>query len=266
MISKDEINQIIQTYTVQYKSMSYIANEFHYNIKTIKEILLSNGVELRTLSQQHQKKFNHDYFKVIDTEEKAYWLGFIYADGCVTNDVFSVRLDVKDILHLEKLKKCMESDHSIGIYESRNGYNIGKKFCQFSIHDKQLVLDLIDKGVYYRKSNILTFPNNSIVPDNLISHFIRGYFDGDGSVYVANKKYGYLGISFDGDYEFLSSLLSILSAITGTNSSLYKSSGDNHYSLKIGGTNQVKRFAQYLYSESSIFLERKRNTFTNNLI
>lgn len=246
--------------------MSYIANEFHHNIKTIKEILLSNGVELRTSSQQHQKKFNHDYFKIIDTEEKAYWLGFIYADGCVTNDTFSVKLSVKDAPHLGKLKKCMESDHNIGIYESRNGYNIGKKFCQFSINDKQLVLDLIDNGVCYRKSNILTFPNSSILPDNLVNHFIRGYFDGDGSVYVANKKYGYLGISFDGDYEFLSSLLSILSAITGTNSSIYKSSGDNHYSLKIGGTNQVKRFAQYLYSESNISLERKRNIFANNLI
>lgn len=95
---------------------------------------------------------NSQYFSSIDTEAKAYWLGFIYADGYVTGDVFGIKLSLKDISHLEKLKKAIESHHKIGTYKSKSGYNDGNEYCSLTINNRSFVTSLLAVGVDYRKS------------------------------------------------------------------------------------------------------------------
>ena len=212
----------------------------------------------------YTKPFDKHFFDVIDTEEKAYWLGFIYADGYVTKTVFGIKLKDSDTCHLEKLKSALKSEHSIGHYINRSGFN--KKYdptecCSFSIDNKYFVDALIKDGVVYNKSKILTFPTEDVVPNHLVHHFIRGYFDGDGSVYFASP-HGYINISFEGTELFLNEVLKIFNDISGTKAKLYESKGTIK-SLKVGGSRQVKAIYDYMYKDATVFLGRKKERFDN---
>ena len=114
-------------------------------------------------------------FEKIDTEEKAYWLGFLYADGCVGSkeDKIELGLAEKDLKHIEKFRDFMGINNKISYRKDTKSYRI-------SFRSQKCKLDLINKGCVPKKSLILTFPNEEQVPSNLLRHFIRGYFDGDG--------------------------------------------------------------------------------------
>ena len=114
-------------------------------------------------------------FEKIDTEEKAYWLGFLYADGSVGSkeDKIELGLAEKDLKHIEKFKTFMNINNKISYREKTKSYRM-------SFRSAQCKQDLINKGCVPKKSLILNFPNENQVPKYLIRHFIRGYFDGDG--------------------------------------------------------------------------------------
>src|SRR5699024_9205607 len=142
------------------------------------------GVELKNVSTYRQKyKINHNFFDEIDTEEKAYWLGFLYADGCVREDrgCFRLGLQARDVRHLEKFRESLDSNHTIKETNKVTNEKIYYGNYIF-IHSKKLVKNLVEKGCFENKSLTLKFPSYDIVPKHLIYHFIRGYFDGDGSV------------------------------------------------------------------------------------
>ena len=161
--------------------------------------------------------------------------------------------------HLLKLKTALHSEHKIGHYVGNTGYNNNTNYCSLTIKNKHLVDSLIDKGVVYNKSKVLRFPTNDIVPAKLIHHFIRGYFDGDGSVYFS-PPHGYIGISIDGTEMFLSKVLEIFSSVSGTHAKLYESKGTIK-SLKVGGSKQVKAIYEYMYKDATVFLGRKKDRF-----
>lgn len=157
------------------------------------------------MSEAHKLPVDSFFFHHIDSEEKAYWLGFMYADGYVTGSVMGVKLHIKDIDHLQKFREDIQSQHTIGTYVMKSGFANanGTPYCSLTIKDKQLVQDLNDCGVTYNKSKTLVFPTEDVVPSHLIHHFIRGYFDGDGSVYASSAT---PSISFEGTKEFLERL------------------------------------------------------------
>lgn len=136
------------------------------------------GIEI--INKQNCSKFNEHIFDQIDSEEKAYWLGFIFADGYISSSPlrknvksiyqFELALGLKDQEHLEKFRIFMEYKKPIIIDTYR---------CRFTIANKHLWTTLNNYGCTPNKSLTLTFPN---IPKHLIKHFIRGYFDGDGCI------------------------------------------------------------------------------------
>ena len=126
-----------------------------------------------------------DYFRTIDEESKAYWLGFLYADGCISNDLKTIiiELSAKDLRHIEKFKKAIEAPQNIQLYERD-----GVKFARIRIGCKEMVSDLIEKGCHPHKTFDVHFPNLDTVPNELIKHFIRGVFDGDGCISLTKRK------------------------------------------------------------------------------
>jgi hypothetical protein len=120
-------------------------------------------------------KNNIDIFQNIDTEEKAYWLGFLYADGCVHSQENKIELGLaeKDYEHLNKFRNFLQIKNKIAYRDSTKSYRL-------SFRSKKSKQDLIALGYIPCKSLLLHFPNSQQVPDYLIKHFIRGYFDGDG--------------------------------------------------------------------------------------
>lgn len=230
-----------------------------YGRTNIYNLLRDNNV-MRNNSEMGRKYFyDRDYFKVIDSEEKAYWLGFIYADGYIVNgikgknkDSLGITLKNQDIEHIEKFKRSIKSNHPINIYKTKYDTDCAR----IIIQDEELVDDLIKLGVLRNKSLILKFPERNIVNDKFIYHFIRGYFDGDGSFKRKGKNQKGYDFSLLGTFEFLSEVkrhLIIDNEIRKCN----KNNNSNNYHLTFGGNKKVKQVSKLLYENANIYLDRK---------
>ena len=252
----------MNAYTVQKLSVQKIANQYGIPTSRVDKILKAHNVHKRSLKESHKLSVDSTFFSVIDSEEKAYWLGFMYADGYITKHknrlTMGLNLHESDSSHVELFKKALQSQHKIGHYLNTTGYagSAGSPYCAIHIVDDQLVNDLQNKGVVFRKSRILTFPSNDIVPDALIHHFIRGYFDGDGSVYGSAKA---PCVSFDGTESFISMLLEKLRDPIKTKSRIYKD--HSIYCIKLGGKNIINNLYRYMYKDATVFLGRKKHKF-----
>lgn len=234
--------------------------------------LKSLGINI--INRQNISKFNENVFDQIDSEEKAYWLGFLYADGCVyitkKNNVniyhFEISLKYSDINHLYKFADFINLDKS-KVSISKTNYK-NKYRCRICLANKHFVNQLINIGCIPKKSLILKFPNKDIIPTNLIRHFIRGYFDGDGCLSFC-KYYNkvFPKISIVGTKEFLSETSNELSKYYNK-VYWYKDSrwNGNTFSINFGNKDSYE-IINYIYNNSSIYLERKYNRylfFNNN--
>lgn len=266
-IPQDVLEQIIDKYVNEKYSLYKLARIFHHSESTIKKHLLLNGIHIRDLRESHELPFDKMYFEQIDTPEKAYWLGFIYADGSISKrNVFSIKLSIKDKEHLYKFKKDINSQHIIGEYEMNTKYgNI--KYCMFNIHSIHLCNQLQKLGVNENKTQECNFPDESILPEKYKWDFIRGFFDGDGSVYISNYKWKYreyhcLGVSFTGTENMLQSILQEIKKYCNTNTKVRKYyDGKPVYDLKFGGINLINNIYHLLYDNSTRWLKRKRTVF-----
>lgn len=210
--------------------------------------------------------YNKNYFDVIDTPTKAYWLGFLYADGYVTSkNRWGLELSYVDIEHMKNLIKCLEYSGEIKI-RNKNGFDN----CFFLINNKHMTNSLIDKGIVRNKTYCLEFPNKNILNPTFYSHFIRGFFDGDGCIYIThkivkrkdrnNKCYDRIskGISIICKMEgFLDSVLSILEK---ENIYLHKNlhHQNNLYVIRTSSKNEIQKFYDYIYKDSNQTIRLKR--------
>lgn len=139
---------------------------------------------------RYKYSFNASYFNTIDTPEKAYWLGFIAADGCIIDTSsekgsqkrLKIGLQKSDDEHLKKFRECINGNHPITYHESVNKKrNICSEECQIVIYSASMVEDLERLGLYPRKTYSLPFPTEEQVSIRLMPHYIRGFIDGDGA-------------------------------------------------------------------------------------
>lgn len=223
---------------------------------------------------------NPHYFDIIDTEEKAYWYGFIFADGCITktkshaNIILNLQIQDKD--HLEQLKKAINSDVPIRERLTIEAIIRGKvikphPFCSLQICCTSLVDQLISKGCIPNKSFQKVFP--TWLNESLYSHYIRGYFDGNGSIgYTRLEKQDYVRYFFQiiSTEKHLNRIKEILDnqCQIETKINLHDLNPNNPIRrLEISGKNNVIRVGKYLYENATIFLNRKKIKFDeiNNL-
>lgn len=257
--------EICEYYLKNDISLTELGEKFDTTRRVVTRILKANNITIRNINNQ---KYNYyeDYFKNIDSEEKAYWLGFLYADGNVRikdKYVLEVGLKADDESHLIKLANVL-ADNLSPKYKAVRCKDKTYDSSRLSVVNKNIVLDLIDKGCVPKKSMILTFPGEDILPKELQRHFIRGYFDSDGSVYWNNHETcNNICFNMLGTDEFLNSVYDILFdnlSITRTN--VYKKqSSDCMFILKSG--EQAYKILDWLYSDCNIKLDRKLNTFNN---
>lgn len=229
--------------------------------------------KLNLITRRSKTKFDYEFFDNIDNEKKAYWLGYIYADGYVSGPDFgkqeyklSISCSSSDLNHLLKFKEDLKSDHKIIYipktvvkYKNNISNYIRKETYRIDIYDKYLYNSLLNKGLCQRKSLIITFPLN-IIPSDLINHFLRGYFDGDGSIYY-DKSCNQYKISILGTKDFLTGYVSNLPFSCNI---IKDRRTINTYYFKISGK-KVKLFFDHIYNNSSLFLERKKDKFNHYL-
>ena len=198
---------------------------------------------------------NESVFEIIDTEEKAYWLGFLYADGYIYSHGkkhgVELTLQAVDYEHLVKFKNFMGSKHKIAYKETANAYRI-------NITSKKIAQDLINLGCVQAKSLILQFPTLDQVPEELVHHFMRGYFDGDGC--ISQFEFSVVGTS-----EFLDSyeqfLIQGINRTTTTKRYHDKRWSDKTEAIRYGGSKQVSKIFHFLYNNATIYLDRKYDKF-----
>lgn len=196
-------------------------------------------------------KNNIDIFEKIDNEEKAYWLGFLYADGNVSSkeDKIELSLNEKDYKHLEKFKNFLNISNKICYRERVKAYRI-------SFRSDKCKKDLIKQGCFPKKSLILKFPLEQQVPKHLLRHFVRGYFDGDGCFCNTDKTFSVGIISTE---EFLKSLLNELSHIMYTKNQIFLASKNINGAKKyvFSAEYDVYKFLNWIYKDANVYLDRK---------
>lgn len=254
----------VEEYYTDGYSIRQIAQITRFSRKRISRMLKEKGISIRqTDITSRRYTCNESYFHTIDTEEKAYWLGFIAADGFIEakrkngNQKFGVTLSDRDKSHLEKLNKALDSTYPIKEYAG-SGYNKNGKFVRLLITSQTLVDDLKRHGIVEQKTNILKFPTH--IPQKLYKHFIRGYLDGDGSISCFEKTDGYWAyqVSFIGTYDMLSAIQTVL----GIKNKVSFVRNDI-YELKANGTNKPLFVLTQLYDNATIYLERKHRRYND---
>lgn len=242
------------------KSGKQICKEMHIDYSNMHRWLRKLRINLP--NYHNELKFDNTVFDNINTEEKAYWLGFLYADGCVSSYNNTVSLDLKggDVGHLEKFRNFLNLKREIKMGISTCN---GKQFprCRLNVTDKHFHDTLISKGCIPNKSLVLKFPNKSIFSStNLIIHFIRGYVDGDGCVYLGGARYSMFSII--GTKEFLSGIIEVFPTLFSVHP-YHKDKrrpNSNTYEISLGGEKSAF-FGNLLYKNATIYLERKYNKF-----
>jgi hypothetical protein len=272
-LSKEEILNLIEDYKSGIK-MRFLVQKYQKAKSSIKRWLTIFNVTRQTDHRRHT--INDNYFDIIDTENKAYLLGLFYADGCNHSSEarFSISLQEKDKYIIEWIKKELNSSHPIFkktkltpvSKESRDYYGI-------SFASKRMCARLTELGCFPQKSLKLKFPTEDQVPNYLIHHFIRGYFDGDGSVCYRYQdgKHFKASCSFVGTMEFITKLKEILlnkadvklliAHRVGFYEEKYKNRNSNSFNTAISGSFQCEKMFNYLYKDAHIFFSRKFDNF-----
>lgn len=239
----------------------YDINNYIDNSKEIKV-----DKELLYKPKYGKYRVNQDYFNVIDNEFKAYWLGFLYADGCIRkkktsngkeDNKLSLTLASIDREHIERFLISLQSDSPITDYIIKDKYNASR----VSVCNKKIVENLSDKGCTQNKSLTLEFPSMEILPKHLIRDFIRGYFDGDGCIHLDLEKRN-LSVNFVGTENFLTSMQNILcEELKITKTKLYKKENTKAFQVAWGDLSSIEKIYKYLYKDCNIYLKRKLEKF-----
>ena len=249
--SKEEIDYILQNY--ENMSWQEIAKELNRTPNSVQMKVKRLGLK------KYPYYCDKDFFHNIDTEEKAYWLGFIVADGWVAygkdnSGELGIELKLSDIEHLKKFNKSINGNYKINIRERKSPFKEDAtiKMCGIRIYSIQIVNDLCNFGVIPHKTHQIKLAD---LNENLMPHFIRGYFDGDGSIYIRHKKQRQIGMKFtSGCKSFIEDLRQYLFN-QGINS--YIMYQESYCDLIIGGMANVDRLLDYMYTDATVYLDRK---------
>jgi hypothetical protein len=228
---------------------------------SVSNILLRAGIKTRVGKKITYIDINTSFFKEITSEDNAYFLGLLYADGCVQmgNGAYTVSLKLKsdDQYIIEKFRDIMSPSSPIKISYGKYSY--------FRINQKEVCEQLESLGCVPNKSLILQFPTT--VPRALIKHFLRGYSDGDGTIYqnhFKNKKTINTIWKIISTKQFCQRTSQILKEELGINCSQSLSTPKKNKittTLSVGGNLQVKKVLDWLYQDASIYLPRKYNLY-----
>ena len=200
----------------------------------------------------NQWSYNENYFEEINSPEKAYWLGFIWADGYITKtNCFGIELAIKDKEHLEKFQQDLESNTKI---KERSKVSFGKihKSCILEFRNKKMVQDLQDKGIKTRKTYNLSIPK---INQEFYKDFIRGYFDGDGT-YVLNGYNKEISCVCYCE-EFLKWIQKDFEK-NKIQSSLLKQKNKKLFNLKIYNIDSILKYYYNYWENANRFLDRKK--------
>jgi hypothetical protein len=244
-------------------SLDKIGKKFNLDSSTV-QYHLNKHEEYLPRDNRHYE-YNEFFFDAIDTEQKAYFLGLLFADGCnhTSHNTMAIFLKSSDEHIIREFNEHIQSNKSIMFkerYVNEISGNKIEKVCKsvgIEIYSKHLSNKLTEIGCVKRKSLILQFPK--CVPDEHVVHFIRGYYDGDGSLSIQKERYGQIVIL--GTFDFCNEMSKIIKLKTGISQKVKPKGKENIFKLVIAGSKDTLIVLNWLYDGSTIRLNRKYELF-----
>jgi hypothetical protein len=270
-MNKKQVNneKIIELYDNGF-TLTNIAKEFGFkSYGPIRRVLLEKGfnLSLRKGSNSRTKQLNENYFKNIDTPNKAYILGWIISDGYVTNN--KLKFGIKDLEILEFIKKELKSEHKISeifVYDKRTEKTYQQYVLQ--ICSKKISESLNKLGVHQAKSFTADLPN---IDEKLYPHLIRGIFDGDGYVGLRTNNKGetfprFSMIVSENLYNKLEIIFSNLGVEFMKPELVSEKDGNKILKIIIHKKKDLRLVYNYIYGDGNVIkLNRKHKKFTDGL-
>jgi transcriptional regulator with XRE-family HTH domain len=215
---------------------------------TIRKVLVGEGIDLPRSGSDPKYTFNDKFFDNIDSQEKAYWLGFMFADGYVKSNLSDVgiTLAAQDVGHLESFKADIEYTGPVHRYPSSNTAISTQDYCRVVLRSRRMASDLITHGCMPRKTHCVGAPVD--LPSDLNRHFIRGVCDGDGYIGLYEKSGS---VEIVGTFELLDWIRSV-----GPSGMTEPRPHKNIYRIRTtaGG---FKTWCGWMYLNSTVSLPRK---------
>ena len=198
--------------------------------------------------------FNDRFFEDIQEEKQAYWLGMIMSDGAMDEyhtGSCRIQLLLKDVDHINKFIQDIGSNKTVYIDPEGRG--------SIKFYSKRMFNDLVALGKQPSNKSATKFPE---LADNLIRHFVRGFFDGDGSVFSRNqtggrkRSLGVINIVLP-NLEFCNVMISQIEQATGYHLNYYHKIKSDVYEIKSESIVFFQRFVHWIYDNSTVYLQRK---------
>ena len=262
--SADQISKFIELHNdgLSYHKISELNNT---SAACVYRVLRENNVKFKTPAECSTKiKTDNSMFDKIDVEWKAYYLGLLFADGCMSKQGSVIlTLSETDKHILDELNTFIfNSKRKLAYIPSRKIKNktyIAQPKYTLVLTNKFISAKLQSIGLVPKKSLILDFPKDEYIPENLFHHFVRGYFDGDGWIWAPKKDgYSYMWGIVSSNL-FIEKLKILLEKVLRIELKIRKSG--NVHLIEAFHKEKLIKIKNYLYKDSTIYLRRKRENF-----
>lgn len=263
-IPQNLTNKIIKLYNEDLLAMEAIADSLNISFWTVWSALKLSNIDTSFHNRiVKTKNINEHYFKKLN-KNSAYLLGFLMADGYVrktdSSHVLGINLAPKDIEILEFIQKEICPNSDIKKYFS-NKNKKGKRI-SIKVYNKTIFDDLAQYGIIPNKTGKEELKN---IPKHLGPHFLRGFFDGDGSIIFQQKILGdkrcrNLMKIFCSNLSFIESLRNYFDIPIGSIKSA-KTKNGYLYTWHIQSIHDLFYMYEYMYSKGGFKLKRKYNKF-----
>ena len=259
LVLTDEMKRyLIEQYN--YKSATELSKELNILASTISGFWHREGLRGKS---PRVYQYNEQYFHTIDSADKAYWLGFLAADGCVhrtkdsRQDMIIIVLEDNDTELLENLNHCLQCDKPLRHFTNSDG----RSYVRFEISSNIMSKDLAQYKIVPQKTYKYIFPDN--IDKKYYRDFIRGFFDGDGTISrnIEQNTLHKINVGFAGYAKNLKRIQQVLQEqnIPSTFTEDKREYGSEDAFGFLGLTSKIDKvnFLHYIYDDSQIYLQRK---------
>lgn len=269
-LPKETVEGILDNYVNKGFGLIKSGKEFGVGTRVVRRVLLENNIHIRSFNEaasisgvnRRIHDVNDNYFSE-ENHNMAYLLGFLASDGTIRKNDNSVKIGLSSVDRdfLLTIKKEIGYQGELTDYITSNGFSVS----ELRFTSKQIKADLAKYNIIPNKTFIYTFPKN--LKREYWIDFIRGYFDGDGSVFISHEHHwrnqtltNVIHWRFIGTLDMLENIKKQINIPIGK-ISRKKDSCKNTYELAYKRTKWSKTFYNYLYKNSTIYLDRKKQVF-----
>lgn len=270
-LNKEQKQDVLNRYETC--TSTQLAQEYNVTRGIITKLWLDNGKQGKS---RNKYKFNENYFEQIDTKDKAYFLGLIASDGCIYNrhkgkakSWINLSLQEDDYYILELFNKYLDFKKPLR-YQERQDENHKNTYVMQIVSDK-MAKDLLKYNITERK----TYTYTPIILQQHMSHFIRGYFDGDGTINVPelHQIHNYniaVASAFENNLNVFKDYLSSIGIESNFSEDRRKYQGDHAFgNLILTNITTKYCFLKFIYQDcDDLYLKRKKdvaNYFINTV-